>query len=393
MTLCLTCVATGGNTPAQAGDAILLRFIAQPSSAQDCNLQKELCPLVIEPLWSHDDHKFLANKLTMFKDSCVGSSVDWREAQVAMAHMPASIGCLQISGCGHVFCAAPLLYLFATSSFRCPVCRFGNNAKIDMSGPSPVHMPAGVWTALSIMSKLAGVQQSREQIHDTAHAVDVFALNSFLDLYATIPWQMVVSVYRRANASVGDIPYACVHMNMRHERASAHDSHVSFSAGTVHACCTLLAFVNGHRCACMLHHAGVCNGHRCACMAGHRGPARRLSKLLRECQCFFVEIFVDNNTSRHILYQSTKSSFCQHDPLHTNATTRALTNNIGAVGSCQLIYELCSYDHQAPLRGVLYRVPETQLRAFVVDMSNTSGGTELLPAAIAAGAFLLIVDA
>ena len=243
MTLCLTCVATGGNTPAQAVETISLRFIAQTSGAQHCSLQKELCPLVIEPLWSHDDHKFLANKLTMFKDSCVGSSVDWREAQVAMAHMPASIGCLQISGCGHVFCAAPLLYLFATSSFRCPVCRFGNNAKIDMSGPSPVHMPAGVWTALSIMSKLAGVQQSREQIHDTAHAVDVFALNSFLDLYATIPWQMVVSVYRRANASVGDIPYACVHMNMRHERAVAHDGHVSFSSGTVHACCTTLAFV------------------------------------------------------------------------------------------------------------------------------------------------------
>jgi len=236
MTLCLKCVATGGNTPAHAVDTVLLRFIAQTSSAQNSNLQHELCPLVIEPLWSHDDHKFLASKLAMFKDCYVGSSADRREVHAALALMPTDIGCLQISGCGHVFCAVPLLYLFATSSFRCPVCRFGSNTKIDMSGPSPAHMPSGVWTALNVMAKLAGVQESRDQIHDTAHTIDLFTLNSFLDVYTTVPWQMVVSVYKQADASVGDIPYACVNMNMRHERASAHDGHISFSSGTVRGC-------------------------------------------------------------------------------------------------------------------------------------------------------------
>ena len=48
-----------------------------------------------------------------------------------------------------------------------------------------------------------------------------------------IPWQMVVSVYRQADAAPGDTPHACVHLNMRQEVAQIQGTDVLFTSGTL----------------------------------------------------------------------------------------------------------------------------------------------------------------
>jgi len=222
---------------------IALESVKQATESRNEHLMAEVCPLVLEHLWSLDDKTFLRNKLAIVQAKNIGTHSDYSQVELGLGLIKHNMGCLKITGCGHVFCAVPLLYMFVTSSFRCPVCRFGNSARVDMSQKRPRNLPQGVWQTLSVLSKLAAQREICEQLDTMNSNLEEITQQSFMDIYAMIPWQMVISVYRQADAAPGDIPHACVHMNLRQEIAQIQGPYILFTSGALFVCQPLFVVV------------------------------------------------------------------------------------------------------------------------------------------------------
>ena len=105
---------------------------------------------------------------------------------------------------------------------------------------------------------------------------------------------------------------------------------------------------------------------------GHWGPTRWLSSVLRDCECFFTEIFVDCDTTRHILYQSEKSFFPRRNKSKQVQLSQDLHSSVATTGTCRFEYDKCSYSQQLVLRDVNYRVSENMLHRFVLNISRPS---------------------
>ena len=122
-------------------------------------------------------------------------------------------------------------------------------------------------------------------------------------------------------------------------------------------------------------HARICQPALtivCTYNAGHRGATRWLSSVLRDCECFFTEIFVDCDTTRHILYQSEKSFLPPRNKTRLVQLSQDLQSSAATAGTCRFEYDLCSYSQQLVLRDVNYKVSETMLRRFVLNISRPS---------------------
>jgi len=104
---------------------------------------------------------------------------------------------------------------------------------MEMSARTPCNMPKGAWVALGILSKLVKQHEMQELAENKNNTLATIAQHSFMDIYSMIPWQMIVSVYKRVHLAPGDIPHACVHMNMRQEIAHMQDQDMFFSSGLV----------------------------------------------------------------------------------------------------------------------------------------------------------------
>jgi len=361
----LPCLSAAGENE-QEQQFIALESVKEATESRNEHLLAEVCPLVLEHLWSLDDKKFLRNKLAIVQAKNIGTYSDYSQVELGLGLIKHNMGCLKITGCGHVFCAVPLLYMFVTSSFRCPVCRFGNSARVDMSQKPPPNLPQGVWETLSVLSKLTAQREIREQLDTMNNNLEEITQESFMDIYAMIPWQMAVSVYRQADAAPGDTPHACVHMKMRQETAQIQGTDILFSSGTLsRAPKPFYAQRPFYDLVCPLHHLNPT-----LLKTGHRGPTRLLANLLRECECFFTEIFVDCDTTRHVLYQSKKTFSPVQNGSTTQQTKHKLSSSPTATGICHFEYDKCFYSRHLLLRGINYTVPEHILRNFVLDISR-----------------------
>jgi len=114
--LTLPCLTTE-NADVLLQQSVVLEFVPRATAIQNAHLLLERCPLVLEYLWSHNDEKFLKSKLAILQDKSIGTQGDWSSVELALNMLPQESGCLKIQGCGHVFCAIPLLYMLATSCF------------------------------------------------------------------------------------------------------------------------------------------------------------------------------------------------------------------------------------------------------------------------------------
>jgi len=232
---------TVDSSACDASAEICLEICRKPSNMQEGNVvrnEAEQCPLVMDDLWSNDDQKFLTDKLHIL---VAGASASEEECATALEYIAGvkNMGCMKIKGCGHGFCAIPLLYAFMTSCFKCPVCRFGNKATIDIAAKKPYNMPNAAWESLCILSRLSSLCDKKERIANENVAIMEVAQESLQDLYTIIPWKMVFSVYKKNDAATGDIPFAIVSTDMCFERGSINfiGSNVEFSSGTcVHVC-------------------------------------------------------------------------------------------------------------------------------------------------------------
>jgi len=101
---------------------------------------------------------------------------------------------------------------------------------------------------------------------------------------------------------------------------------------------------------------------------GTRGAAARsLSTLMQESGSFFVEVVIDMDTTRHIVFQSNKIKY-KHGPPDAEGEKILHTHN--TIGECSLFSEKCVYRKENVLKNVCFDVCETQLRALIIGFSG-----------------------
>ena len=102
---------------------------------------------------------------------------------------------------------------------------------------------------------------------------------------------------------------------------------------------------------------------------GNRGSAgRNLSAQMRTSGSFFVEVIVDIETNRHILFQSGKMTY--KDVPSSTTRTQKCFHTPGTIGECAISFEKCQYENNNLLKRVDYMVLEEKLRSFLIGISG-----------------------
>ena len=102
---------------------------------------------------------------------------------------------------------------------------------------------------------------------------------------------------------------------------------------------------------------------------GSRGSAgRHLSAQMRNSGPFYVEVIIDIETTRHVLFQSGKMTY-KDAPTSTTRTQKCF-HTPGTIGECAISFEKCQYENNNLLKRVDYMVLEEKLRSFLIGISG-----------------------
>jgi len=300
------------------------------------------CVLTMSSCWTHDDKAFLLSKIYMLegdtfaKASKVMNTSPWKLLRT-IVDQTTGVGCLKVTACGHQFSGLPLLYAFMTSGFKCPICRCGGNAQINIAAKEPEGMCPKMWMVLCLLCDVVRKRDRIESNHETHFSTLQLARQTITVVYQTLPWVMRFALYRDANPGMGSQPFAQIPIRMKIDRSALHarqgvwPDNIELSAG-----------VRG-------------------------SSARHLTAQMRKCASFFVEVVVDVETTRHVIFQSTKLTY-KRAPLSMETQTCYHTEN--TLGRCVLAFKKCPYDHENFLDNVTFRVAEAELRALIIGIAG-----------------------
>jgi len=102
---------------------------------------------------------------------------------------------------------------------------------------------------------------------------------------------------------------------------------------------------------------------------GTRGSASRsLSAQMRQSGSFFVEVIIDIETTRHVVFQSGKMKY-KRDPASAGVP-QLCRHTPETIGDCAIFFEKCAYQNDNFLKRVTYTVVESRLRAFIIGISG-----------------------
>ena len=93
-----------------------------------------------------------------------------------------------------------------------------------------------------------------------------------------------------------------------------------------------------------------------------------MSSQMRKSGSFFVEVIIDIETTRHIVFQSGKMKYRQTPT--TSTQTQKCFHTPDTFGECTIFFEKCQYQNDNFLKRVDYVVPELLLRQFVIGISG-----------------------
>jgi len=103
---------------------------------------------------------------------------------------------------------------------------------------------------------------------------------------------------------------------------------------------------------------------------GHRGATRHLAKVLRNSGCFFMEILVDMESSRHTLFQSkrnTNLSFFAPPRLRAPGSFRRNIDSAeSCAGQCSVELSKCHYSSEILVNDIKICIPTAALEEFVM---------------------------
>ena len=203
-----------------------------------------VCPLTMHPMGQCASAAFLTEMSTFNTHSPTSAAIT---RGVECEHM----GMATIRGCGHTFAALPLLYNIMSRQFRCPICRGGSNAEVDLTRAC-VDLPADVWQVLCIIcaeTKKRYKQETADEenaliISEHAGADGTFADMDFDSIVDIVAFRAIFSVYRTGahtqNSTTIQTPVAVIVFNLKHSRqfdSNDNEERIVFSCGMrVYAC-------------------------------------------------------------------------------------------------------------------------------------------------------------
>ena len=300
------------------------------------------CVLTMANCWAHDDKAFLRSKINMLegdvyaKATKVMNTSAWKLLHTVIDKTK-DVGCLKVTKCGHQFSGLPLLYAFMTTGFKCPICRCGANVQIDISAKVPEGMCSKMWMILCVLCDVVRKRDRVERNHDTHFSTLQLARQTITVVYQTLPWVVRFVLYKDANPGMDSEPFAQIPIRMTIDRSVLHSRQGVWPDDIVLS-------------------------------AGVRGSsARSLTAQMRKCASFFVEIVIDVETTRHVIFQSNKLVY-KRAPLTMETQTCYHTEH--TIGRCLLDFEKCSYQQENFLQKVTFTVVETQLRAVIIGIAG-----------------------
>jgi len=241
MTFRLPCTDASVNTQLQVFRCPERLHDAVQSDDDDCVLTLASC-------WDHDDREFMRSKMQLLAKDVFAVATNLMQTE-CWKNIPGRImrmrdtGCLCVMGCGHKFSGVPLLYTFMTVGFKCPICRFGDNATIDIDASPPRSLCAETW---KVMCCLANVVRKRDKLEkyneERMLAVQISRQNISM-MYRSMPWFIVFALYKENKPTMSSTPYAQIPIKMTVEvlgaadLASGQPEMVKMSAGKTPPAC------------------------------------------------------------------------------------------------------------------------------------------------------------
>jgi len=302
----------------------------------------EECVLTMASRFSHDDKLFLRSKISMLESdeyanaTKILTTAGWHVLPLIIEKIQ-DVGCLQVTACGHCFSGLPLLYTIMSSGFKCPICRCGGNAKIDLSANVPEGMCANLWTVLSVVCDAVRKRDKMERNHDVHFSTLQIARQTITVVYQNLPWVVRFVLYKEAHPGMTSEPFAQIAMKMKIDRS------VLESRPDVWPDMLQLS-------------------------AGVRGSsARKLTAQMGKCASFFVEIDIDIETTRHVVFQSVKMPY-KRAPF--TMETQTCHHTPTTIGQCTLEFKKCPYGSENLLTKASFQVVETRLRSMIIGIAG-----------------------
>jgi len=202
------------------------------------------CVLTLSSCWHHDDSKFMHSKVQLLeKDAyAVATKLMATESWTNLLQIiqnTRDVGCLRVVGCGHQFSGLPLLYTFMATGFKCPICRFGGNAEIDITAPAPSTLCPNVWTTMCLLANVVRKRDLLEKINEERNLSVQISRQAIAVVYESMPWVILFVLYKESTPTMASTPYAQIPIRMTVDtsdaaHSSAQPGCINLSAGMSH---------------------------------------------------------------------------------------------------------------------------------------------------------------
>jgi len=239
MTFCLPCTDASVDTQ--------LQMVVHDTEEAGAHSGNDDCVLTLASCWEHDDKEFMRSKVQMLAKDVFAVATNlmrtetWKNLPDTIVRMR-DTGCLCVLGCGHKFSGVPLLYAFVTMGFKCPICRFGGNATVDIDAPPPLPLCAETW---EVMRALANVVRKRDKLEkynqERMMAIEMSRYNISV-VYRNMPWVVNFVLYKESKLTISSTPYANIPIKMTVEvsdgaHSASEPEMVKMSAGKTPPVC------------------------------------------------------------------------------------------------------------------------------------------------------------
>jgi len=202
------------------------------------------CVLTLSSCWHHDDSKFIHSKVQMLEKDTYAVATKLMETEswtnlLKIIKNTREVGCLRVVGCGHQFSGLPLLYAFMATGFKCPICRFGGNAEIDITAPAPSTMCPNVWTTMCLLANVVRKRDLLEKINEERILSGQVSRQAIAVVYQSMPWVILFVLYKESTPTMASTPYAQIPIRMTVDTSNAAHSSgqpgcINLSAGVSH---------------------------------------------------------------------------------------------------------------------------------------------------------------
>ena len=209
--------------------------------------EEDDCALTLASCWEHDDGQFMHSKMQLLANDVFAVATNLMQTE-SWKKLPSSIlrmrqtGCLCVMGCGHKFSGVPLLYALTTVGFKCPICRFGGNATVDIQAPAPVSLCVDTWHVMCTLANVVRKRDKLEKYNEQRMLAIEMSRHSISVVYESMPWFIVFVLYKESKPTMSSTPYAQIPIKMTVELSNrAHSASdpeiIKLSAGVLLCWC------------------------------------------------------------------------------------------------------------------------------------------------------------